>query len=176
MLPCPQLSDPVSFSLLFYFIFGEGGGIKGSSFRLSASCGENLLGCFGLCILSTYLSPVPNHPAHRQLLGCVWARPPDQPSGALSGPRACLCPDLILVSHLQSCGPRHPDHPGPEPWPAGQGVESLEDLWVPGPRHHCRLGAGFCGCLSFSVGPRTFAFKRWALQGSARVHLHPLAG
>ena len=100
-------------------------------------------------------------------MGRTWARPPDQPSGALSGPRACLCPALILVSHLQSCGPRHPDHPGPEPWPAGQGVESLEDLWVPGPRHRCCPGAGFRGCLSFSVGPRTFAFKRWALQGSA---------
>lgn len=54
MLPYPQFSDPVSFSLLFYFIFGEGK--KRKLFSALSLVWEDLVGCFGLCFLSTYLS------------------------------------------------------------------------------------------------------------------------
>ena len=40
MLPCPQLSDPVSFSLLFYFIFWEGGGEKEALFGSQLNVGK----------------------------------------------------------------------------------------------------------------------------------------
>ncbi|KAI4586054.1 hypothetical protein MJG53_003841 [Ovis ammon polii x Ovis aries] len=47
--------------------------------------------------------PAPIHPARGRLVGCKCARLPARPSGALSGPRACLCPDSALVPDWQSC-------------------------------------------------------------------------
>lgn len=154
---------------------------KKSSFWLSVQCGEYLLGCFGLCFLSTYLTwgfhltvqcPAHNSPVHGRRVGHTWARPPDRPLGASEWSRACLCPDAVLVSHLQSCGSRHPTIQGLN---HGQwGWESLEDLCVPGPRSCGYPGAGLRGCPRFCVpfrpaGP--FHLKGGLCRVQTRAHL-----
>lgn len=173
MLPYPQFSDPVSFSLLFYFIFGEGK--KRKLFSALSLVRADFFRLFWALFFKHFFKPgvpaniampAPIQPARGRLVECTWARLSARPSGALSGPRTCLCPDPTLAADWQSCDWDIPTIRALSPvyW-GGEWVPG--DLWAPGPCCSCPAGAGSCGRLSLSVGPGTFSFRRWALPSSA---------
>lgn len=118
--------------------------------------------------------PAPIHPARGRLVGRKCAGPPARPSGALSGPRACLCPDPALVPDWQSCDQDIPAVRGLSPGHrVGEWV--LEGLWAPGPHRPCHSAAGPCGCRSLSVGPEPFHLEGGLCRVQLWARLHPLA-